>query len=141
AQDYLNIYNVQLTQFRKQKHDLSKPLNAWLTLLDTANQKHITVEEVVKMYPELGNTVKSDPGINQFVGKYNVVSKDALMRSEYDMYLSELFRIGGIKQYAYEEGKEEGILSTARNMLMDGLPIESIAKYTELPIETIKNLK
>jgi predicted transposase/invertase (TIGR01784 family) len=101
------------------------------------------------MYPELGNTVKSDPGINQFVGQYNVVSKDATMRSEYDMYLSELFRIGGIKQYAYEEGEAAGIeqgieknkLSTARIMLSDGLPIESIAKYTGLPIETIRSLK
>jgi predicted transposase/invertase (TIGR01784 family) len=148
AQDFLNIYNVQLTQFRKQKHDLSKPLNAWLTLLDTANQKHIAVEEVIKMYPELGNTVKTDPGINQFVGQYNVVSKDKQMRSEYDMYLSELFRIGGIKQYAYEEGIEDGFeqgieenkRSTARSMLADGLPIESIAKYTGLSAEIIKNL-
>ncbi|MDR0991852.1 MAG: Rpn family recombination-promoting nuclease/putative transposase [Ruminococcus sp.] len=109
AMDYLNIYNVQLTKFREKEHDLSKPLNAWLMMLDTANQKKISVEEVIKMYPELGNTVRSDPGINQFVGQYNVVSNSPLMRSEYDMYLSELFRIGGIEQYAYDEGLEKGI--------------------------------
>jgi predicted transposase/invertase (TIGR01784 family) len=150
AQDFLNIYNVQLPRFREQKHDLSKPLNAWLTLLDTANQKHITVEEVIDMYPELGNTVKNDPGITQFVGQYNVVSQDATTRSEYDMYLSELFRIGGIKQYAYEEGEtagieigieqgiEQGKLEAARNMLNKGYPIDDVSDITNLPIETIR---
>jgi predicted transposase/invertase (TIGR01784 family) len=48
AQEFLNIYNIQLTKFREQTHDLSKPLNAWLTLFDTANQKQISVEEVIK---------------------------------------------------------------------------------------------
>jgi predicted transposase/invertase (TIGR01784 family) len=140
AMDYLNIYNVQLTKFREQKHDLSKPLNAWLTMLDTANQKKITIDEVISMYPELGNTVRSDPGITQFVGQYNVVSNDKIMRTEYDKYLSELFRIGGIQQYAYEDGIKQGNLSTARNMLRDGMKPEKIAEYTNLPVETIRNL-
>jgi predicted transposase/invertase (TIGR01784 family) len=164
AQDFLNIYNVQLPQFRKQKHDLSKPLNAWLTILDTANQNQITVEEVIKMYPELGNTVRNDPGITQFVGKYNTVSTDENIQREYFKHLSELFRISGIRNMAYDdgiergfergrdEGMEQGIeqgkkegreqekLSTARNMLSDGIIPEKVAKYTELPIETVRDL-
>jgi predicted transposase/invertase (TIGR01784 family) len=153
AQDFLNIYNVLLPKFRAGKHDLSKPLNAWLTLFDTANRKHISIEEVIDMFPELGNTVKSDPGINQFVGQYNVVSQDKITRSEYDMYLSELFRISGIRQYAYEEGENSGVekgiekgielekFSIARKSLKIGLAPEQVAELTNLPIETIRNLK
>jgi predicted transposase/invertase (TIGR01784 family) len=96
------------------------------------------------MYPELGNTVRNDPGINQFVDQYNVVSQSKQMRSEYDMYLSELFRISGIKNYAYDEGvekgREEGKIAAARRFLKIGLSPEQVAEGADLPIETVRNL-
>jgi len=49
---------------------------------------------------------------------------------------------------AKKEGKREGLKigmennakETAKRMLDDGLPVESISKYTGLPIEEIKKL-
>jgi predicted transposase/invertase (TIGR01784 family) len=44
------------------------------------------------------------------------------------------------KKVGIEEGKKVGIEETAKNMLNDGLPPETISKYTSLPVEEIKKL-
>jgi predicted transposase/invertase (TIGR01784 family) len=44
------------------------------------------------------------------------------------------------KKVGIEEGKKVGIEETAKNMLNDGLPPETISKYTGLPVEEIKKL-
>ena len=44
-----------------------------------------------------------------------------------------------------EEGREEGEIKgkseIAIEMLKDGLPIETVAKYSKMPVEWVKNLK
>jgi predicted transposase/invertase (TIGR01784 family) len=60
AEEHLLIYNVQLPRFRRQVHDLTKPLDAWLYLLDTANQRDISLEEVIEMEPILRETIDID---------------------------------------------------------------------------------
>jgi predicted transposase/invertase (TIGR01784 family) len=137
AQDYLNIYNVQLPNFREAEHDLTKPLHAWLFILDTANQKGITVKEVIDMFPELNNVVTTDPGFEQFMVRYDSVTRDPELRKEYDMFMGEKMRMSGIMHVQYERGK----LDTARNMLRDGVKPEKISEYTLLPIETIKEIQ
>ena len=44
------------------------------------------------------------------------------------------------KSKSFNNGEESGILKTAKNMLLDGLNIKSIMKYTGLSKEEIKNL-
>ena len=44
-------------------------------------------------------------------------------------------------QEAIEEGRAEGRAEIAREMLADGMPVDKIAKYTELSIEEIEALK
>lgn len=44
-------------------------------------------------------------------------------------------------QEAIEEGRAEGRAEVAREMLADGMPVDKIAKYTELSIEEIAALK
>ena len=39
------------------------------------------------------------------------------------------------------EGRTEGRAEVAREMLADGMPVDKIAKYTELSIEEIAALK
>jgi hypothetical protein len=53
AEEHIRIYNVQLPLFRKMQHDLTKPLDAWLYILDTAHQQNKTIKEVILiiMYP------------------------------------------------------------------------------------------
>ena len=43
--------------------------------------------------------------------------------------------------YARQEAIEEGRAEVAREMLADGMPVDKIAKYTELSIEEIAALK
>jgi predicted transposase/invertase (TIGR01784 family) len=43
-------------------------------------------------------------------------------------------------EYALEEGKIEGKMETARKMLDDDLPIETISKYTGLSTNEIEKL-
>ena len=38
------------------------------------------------------------------------------------------------------EGEENAKIATARRMLADGLPVETIAKYSELSIERVMEL-
>jgi predicted transposase/invertase (TIGR01784 family) len=50
---------------------------------------------------------------------------------------------------SFEEGKDEGIIEgerrnkreVARNMLIDGLPVEKVVQYTCLPREEIEKLR
>lgn len=42
---------------------------------------------------------------------------------------------------AKDEGKIEGKVETARNMIADGEPIEKIVRYTGLTKESIENLE
>jgi predicted transposase/invertase (TIGR01784 family) len=153
AQDYLNIYNVQLPIFRKEKRDLTKPLHAWLFILDTANQKGITVKEVIDMFPELNKVVTTDPGFKQFMVRYDNVTSDPEVRKEYDMFMGEKFRISAIMNTQFDKGLEKGLkkglvsgveqgkLEDARNMLLKGYPLSDITDITQLPIDTIKKLQ
>ena len=72
------------------------------------------------------------------------------------MYLTYSSRMMEQRRDGYEEGlhtgREEGIsiglergayenkLETARAMYLDKVPIETIAKYTNLPLETVQEL-
>ena len=72
------------------------------------------------------------------------------------MYLTYSSRMMECRRDGYEEGlftgREEGIsiglergayenkLETAKAMFLDKVPIETIAKYTNLPLETVQEL-
>ena len=54
----------------------------------------------------------------------------------------EAYREGlaeGIKQ-GIEQGAEQTKIETAKKLLIDNLPIEQIAKYTDLPLEKVQEL-
>ena len=46
----------------------------------------------------------------------------------------------GIEQ-GLEQGAEQTKIETAKKLLIDNLPIEQIAKYTDLPLEKVQELK
>ena len=54
----------------------------------------------------------------------------------------EAYREGlaeGIEQ-GIEQGAEKTKIETAKKLLIDNLPIEQIAKYTDLPLEKVQEL-
>ena len=59
------------------------------------------------------------------------------LRSE---YLAMNLHDRDIKKQAYKEGALQTKLETARNMLAYGDSIEKIAKITNIPLETVKEL-
>jgi predicted transposase/invertase (TIGR01784 family) len=120
AEDHIRIYNVQLPLFRKKQHDLSKPLDAWLYILDTAHQQHKTISEVILMEPGLKNIIDLDDGMKQFAELYERVAADAKIRDEYAQYVMDLMRLNGMYRAAKEEGREAG-MEAGREAGMDRL--------------------
>ena len=44
------------------------------------------------------------------------------------------------KNEGIAQGAEQAKLETARNMLADGISVDSVSKYSGLPLETVKEL-
>ena len=69
-------------------------------------------------------------------------------KEERNMYLTYSSRMMEQRRDGYEEGISIGLergayenkLETARAMYLDKVPIETIAKYTNLPLETVQEL-
>ncbi|MDR0948817.1 MAG: Rpn family recombination-promoting nuclease/putative transposase, partial [Lachnospiraceae bacterium] len=95
AEDHIRIFNVQLPRFREQTHDLKKPLDAWLYLLDTAHQKKVSLKEVIAMEPILQETIDLDAGLKQFTEGYDKAAADPEVQEEYRKYYSEILRMEG----------------------------------------------
>ena len=53
----------------------------------------------------------------------------------------EISRLAGALDQGREEGKIEGKLETARNLLLMGMAVETVAKGTNLPVEKIIELQ
>jgi predicted transposase/invertase (TIGR01784 family) len=152
AFDNLQIYNIELPKFRAKEHDLSKSLDAWLYILDTAEQEQKSVEEVVNMNSRLQETLQNDPGIQQFMENYERISADPSKREEYISYAKGIYYFNGVLRGAVEEGMEKGMtvgiakgmekgkLEAAQKMLSKKYPITDISDITGLPIETIRSL-
>ena len=45
-----------------------------------------------------------------------------------------------LKQEAWEDGKAEGKAEIAKTMLKDGVPLETVSKYSSIPLEELKKL-
>jgi predicted transposase/invertase (TIGR01784 family) len=148
AFEKLKIYNIELPKFRGAKQDLSKKLDAWLYILDTANLQNKSVEEVVKMNETARETLLKDPGFLEFKKNYEHAVADDDVRREYNSYINGLFYVSGILRSAFEDGTEkgekkglqQGKLETARNMLRKNYSLTDIAELTGLPISEIENL-
>ena len=60
------------------------------------------------------------------------------------MYLTYTSRMMECRQDGYEEGLERGAyqkaLETAKTMYLDKVPIETISKYTNLPLDVVQEL-
>ncbi|MGP1503805.1 MAG: Rpn family recombination-promoting nuclease/putative transposase, partial [Treponema sp.] len=92
----------------------------------------------------------SSPFTNEINGLVEQAKLNEVFRSDYlTMNLREydLRRIGREEGIAIGEkrgiltGIETNKLDNARNMLKDNVPVERIARYTGLPLETVRKLK
>jgi hypothetical protein len=97
-------YCIQLPRFREIGKDFTNPLHCWLYAMDTAAQKKLSIDEVVKMNAQLQQFAKTDDGFRQYCERYNLVAADPETRDEYYRWVNEQMRQWGIVRAAEERG-------------------------------------
>jgi predicted transposase/invertase (TIGR01784 family) len=134
--DLIEIHLIELPKFKRltQKDYKGNPLHRWLKFLDQN-----TTEEELRELSEMDQTIK-----NAEV-KLEYLSSDAETLAIYRAREATLHEranmINSAKEEGREEGKIEGKLETAKNFLLMGIEVETIAKGTGLPIEKIVKLR
>jgi len=137
----LMFYNIELPKFREAKQDFNDPLFLWLYTIETARHENKTIEEVVKMTPELQTFEQKDAGYRQFCEQYKRVASDPKTRDEYFYWWLDQWKTASIIETGIETGIEdaqrERALKDARNFLAMGLTPEQVAQGTELPLSDV----
>jgi predicted transposase/invertase (TIGR01784 family) len=142
--DLIEIHFVELPKFKRlaQKDFKGNPLHRWLKFLDQT-----TSEEELKELSEM------DQAIRNAEAKLEYLSSDAETIALYRAREATLHERANMINSAKEEGREEGRekgkieglkegkikgkLEMAKNFLLMGMDIETVAKAAELPVEKI----
>ena len=106
-----NVYNYNEKRFIK-----------WLKL--------INAEGVI----EMKKIVEGDEGMEQVLKFMEDFLNDEEIRNVYD-------KINDVEYYAKKEGRREGVIETAKNMLKKGFDPVEVADITNLSIEKVNSLK
>ena len=94
---------------------------------------------------EIKDAVKGNKLMEEVQSSMEKLTSDEEMRGIYlkeeqENWIRQCFRKDGFEE-GLEKGKEEGILTTAKNLLKNNVDIKVISEVTGLSIEEIKNLK
>jgi len=128
--DYLPI---QIIESKK----LPDKENFWLTALRNDLEAH-RLSAILKEKGKRGEESPLDAYIDIIQRANSKVIKE-VYDMEFEVY-DKLFRDAGIVPKWFVDGEEQGRERTARNLLGMGMPIEDIARASELPIEKIRSL-
>ena len=147
--DGLHLVFVELPKFKPQNFSDKKMLALWLRFLTEID------EQVTEVDPEL----LADKDINQALELVEISAFDEGQLEAYERFwdgvrVEKALRDGSEKRVlqAEEKGRAEGIaqgkaqgaqsekLDTAKRMKAEGLPLDVISKYTQLPISEIEKL-
>ena len=148
----ITYYFIELPKFRKSKPNLEKGLNQWLAFIDNEEGG------LVKMAQEKNKVIEEAAKELEYLTGDEEVKRMAFLHEKWERdYESgiadarEEGRQAGLKkgkeegmQAGLKKGKEEGKyqekVSIAKKLKQEGLPLEQIAKITELAIEKIEQL-
>ena len=132
----VKYYYIELSKFRKQNPDMTKPLNQWLSFLDMERGDLLEMAS------------KENKNVKKAMENYEVLTGDAEVKRLAEIRLMSKLeeksalltaREEGIKK-GKEEGRKEGKLEIAKNLLKEKIPIEKIAKITGLSEKELKEL-
>ncbi|MCL2015052.1 MAG: Rpn family recombination-promoting nuclease/putative transposase [Defluviitaleaceae bacterium] len=132
-----SVYNIQLPAVPDITPNFEDGLYCWCYALYTAHTQGKTIEEVLKMQPELQTFAKYDEGFQQFCDRFDYFSANPMERDKYANWRLAFMRQAGELQGAREEKAKE----IAMKLLLMDLPIDNIIQATDLPIETILSLR
>jgi hypothetical protein len=72
-----------------------------------------------------------------FFENYDKIAEEGVMHEEYYPYIQGIYYLNGIQRSAFLDGKIED----AKKMLSKGYSLSDISEITDLPIETIREIK
>jgi hypothetical protein len=104
----LVIYNIQLPRLRELTPDFNDALYCWLYIMDQANQKKLTIQEVIEMTPELRTFMDNDKGFQQYCAQYHRAAADPETQDEYYRWINEQMRQQSMMAAAEQRGRKAG---------------------------------
>jgi predicted transposase/invertase (TIGR01784 family) len=105
----------------------------WLLLLPANEDEQLTqtLEDIA---------MNQDPILQKAMNKWERMSQDSSFRQAYEAREKALMDEAAKFAYAEQKGIEKGKMQLIRGMHKNGMPIEDIAKFTNLRIEEIRNI-
>ena len=128
ASKYIEFHYIELPKYKKKNSSKFTKLDQWMCVLTDRKGEMMLAEKENKEIKKAMNTldyISADPRERE---RHN-----SIIMAEYNRLTSE--------QNFFEAGKEEGIIETAKEMLKEDIPIETIEKVTKLSREEIEKLK
>ena len=131
---------IELSKFRAKKPDLDNKLNQWLTFIDN-NDK-----ELVKMVTERNPIIEKAEQKRKYLTGKAAEERIQELREKAEFDENSAYAAGkeigekkGVR-IGRKEGKQDGLMQTAKAMIKDNLSVESIVKYTGLSSNAIEKL-
>jgi predicted transposase/invertase (TIGR01784 family) len=170
AYDFLPVYVVNILDFKMDKHDVGTDIKTVYRLYEERSRRLLT-DRMTFIFIELPRFMKTIDELdgNVLEGMYfcfkNMSVLDERPKVLTHQIFSKIFEVSELYNmdqdtrdkvihkmtterdlrnqmaYARQEAIEEGLTEVARGMLADGMPVDKIAKYTNLSIEEIEALK
>lgn len=125
---YIEFHYIELPKYKKKTQSEFTKLDQWMCVFTNRKGEMMLAEKENKEIKKAMNTldyISADPRERE---RHN-----SIIMAEYNRLTSE--------QNFFEAGKEEGIIETAKEMLKENIPIETIEKVTKLSREEIEKLK
>jgi predicted transposase/invertase (TIGR01784 family) len=121
----IKYHFIELPKFRKQKPELNNELDCWLALIDCESEELIAMAE------------KKSPIIKEAKKEYEEILSEKVLKE-----IQEFNETASYEKASYGHWVEEQTSKAiAKNLLKQGLDIESISKATSLSIDEIKELQ
>ena len=146
------IYYIENTDIKTQiivnNKDLNEKESEYLKLLQTKQEDKELLERWINEYTKniknpLYSTIMNvltEISSNSMMEVYKNMGAEQLSEENKEFLLNMIGKLQLDKKLR-EEGIEEGIEKTAREMILDNEPIEKIKKYTKLSEEKIEKIK
>ena len=120
---------MEVPKFEKKSVGKMSKIEKWLAFLS----KKLNREEMEEL-------AMTEPAIQDALSAADVFFTDDKKYWEYLNRQAAILDYNSGIEGAREEGREEGIISVAKNMINSGMSFEDIKKFTNLSVEKIQEL-
>jgi predicted transposase/invertase (TIGR01784 family) len=134
--DQLWIYLCNLKAFNKKSLKGLSPQEAWLFILKNMINFAGTPEEMGERYSKVADAARMGPMPMDKQLEYVF----AMLSEQEKLEIREAYYEDGYED-GMEKGEAKGKAEMAREMLNDGVPLDTIVKYSKLPKDEILSLR